>query len=145
MIKAFTDISLDLESPIHSPFHINSRLRLQLNAHNQELSVGTANTLVSRGPSLVFSKYFWSGPHLFSFKQYDGALSFVCHLTLRGAAVVSISLGDAVFLVSVTSSVIISSSLGQTSFVSYLRRENESLLVVCLSFTEDTALRIQFW
>lgn len=34
-VQGFTDISLDLESLMYSPYHINSRLRLQLNAHNQ--------------------------------------------------------------------------------------------------------------
>ncbi len=70
MIKGLTDISLDLKSPMYSPYHINSRLRLQLNAHNQELSGGTVNTLASRGPSFAFTewledaKYSLSAPHV---------------------------------------------------------------------------------
>lgn len=56
-VQVFTDISLDLDSPMYSPYHINSRLRLQLNANNQELSVGTANTLASIGHSFAFTKW----------------------------------------------------------------------------------------
>lgn len=57
---------------------------------------------------------------------------------IEEAALVSISLGAAVYPVAVISSVIMSKRLQQASFVNYLRRENRSLSVICLSVIEDT-------
>ncbi len=44
------------------------------------------------------------------------------------------------YSVAVMSSVTMSKSLKQTSFVNYLQRENGSLSVICLSVIEDTTL-----
>ncbi len=92
------------------------------------------------------AKYSMSDPHVSCCNKkylcYEGALQVIFFIgpDIEGAALVFVSLGAAVYSVAVMSSVTMSKSLQQTSFVNYLRRENGSLSVICLSVIEDTTL-----
>lgn len=105
-----------------------------------------------RDPSFAFTewlkdaKYSMSDPHVICCnKKYLLRGSPAGHFLywpydIEGAALVFVSLGAAVYSVAVMSSVTMSKSLQQTSFVNYLWRENGSLSVICLSVIEDTTL-----
>lgn len=108
----------------------------------QELSGGTANTLASIGHSFAFTKWLkvlnfpclthicFAVKYLY-YKLAPQSIVFCWSCDIKDTTVVSISLGAAVYPEAVTSSVIMTRSLGQTWLVNYIRRENKSLSAIC--------------